>query len=59
MIENVGKRRITIIIGTILFIILFGFLKTILLVNGGQNLTYSTVINGVLFFIFYGLLNMI
>ena len=57
--DKVNRNRITTIIGALLFIILFGFLKTILLGDESINFTYITVINGILFFVFFGLFNLL
>jgi hypothetical protein len=57
--DKVNRNRITTIIGTILFIILFGFMKTILMGDESINFTYITVINTLLFFVFFGLFNLL
>jgi len=57
--DKVNRNRITTIIGALLFIILFGFLKTILLRDESTNFTYLIVINTILFFIFFGLFNLL
>ena len=57
--DKVNRNRITTIIGALLFIILFGFLKRILLRDESTNFTYLIVINTILFFIFFGLFNLL